>query len=85
MRKVFSVLFVAAIVVSAFSLGACKDKLQQMKEDGIACARDKAMLIPQKDKPNQHCFLCNDNDSMMKCSTNPLTSGCTETPCAPTK
>ena len=82
MRKVFSVLFVAAIVLSA---SACEDKLQRMKKDGIACARDKAMLIPQKDKPNQHCFLCNDNDSMMKCTTNPTTSGCTETPCAAAK
>ena len=79
MRKVFSALFIAAIVVSA---SACKDKLQQLKEEGISCARDKAMLIPQKDQPKLHCFVCNDNDSMMKCTTNPLTSGCTETPCA---
>jgi hypothetical protein len=78
MRKVFSFVVIAAIVVSA---SACKNKLQQMKEDGIACARDKAMLIAQKDKPNQHCFVCNDNDSMTKCASDPLASGCTETPC----
>jgi hypothetical protein len=78
MRKVLSLLPVVAIVVSA---SACKDKLQQMKEDGIACARDKSTLIAQPTSPKQHCFVCNDNDSMMKCTTNPLTSGCTETPC----
>jgi hypothetical protein len=79
MRKVISFLAVAAAVVS---VSACKDKLQQLKEDGISCARDKAMLIPQKGQPKLHCFVCNDNDSMMKCSSNPVTSGCTETPCA---
>ena len=78
MRKVISFFAIATAVVSA---SACKDKLQQLKEDGISCARDKARLIPQKDQPKLHCFVCNDNDSMMKCSNNPLTSGCTETPC----
>jgi hypothetical protein len=78
MRTRLALLAVGAVVAS---LGACKDKLQQMKEDGISCARDKAMLIPQKDHPKAHCFACNDNDSMMKCTTDPLTSGCTETPC----
>jgi hypothetical protein len=78
MRKLISFLFVVAIVASG---SACKDKLQQMKEDGIACSRDKTSFMSGKDKPNQHCFVCTDNDSMMKCTTNPLTSGCTETPC----
>ncbi len=78
MHKLFSVIFVAASVVS---LAACKDKLQQLKEEGISCARDKAMLIPQTNQPKLHCFVCSDNDSMMKCTTNPLTSGCTETAC----
>jgi len=77
MRKVFSFLAVAAIVVSA---SACKDKLQQIKEDGFACSRDKSFMTG-KDTPKQHCFVCSDNDSMMKCGTNPITSGCTETPC----
>lgn len=77
MRKVFSVLFVAAIVVF---VAACKDKLQQVKQDGFACSRDKT-FGSSKDSPNMHCFTCNDNDSMMKCGTNPLTSGCAEVPC----
>jgi hypothetical protein len=78
MRKVLTFVAVTAILVSA---SACKDKLQQMKEDGIACSRDKGTFGKSKDSPNQHCFVCNDNDSMMKCTTNPITSGCTETPC----
>ncbi len=78
MGKLISCFMVAAIAVSA---SACKDKLQQMKEDGIQCSRDKTMLLQQKDSPKQHCFVCNDNDSMAKCTTNPLTSGCTESPC----
>jgi hypothetical protein len=78
MRKLLSSLVLVAVVVSA---SACKDKLAQMKQDGIACARDKSTLLLQKDTPNQHCFVCNDNDSMMKCANDPLTSGCTESPC----
>ena len=77
MRKLFSLVAVAAIVVSA---SACKDKLQQIKQDGFACSRDKT-FGSSMDSPNQHCFTCNDNDSMMKCGTNPLTSGCAEVPC----
>jgi hypothetical protein len=77
MRKAFSFLAVAAIV---FSASACKDKLQQIREDGFACSRDKTFMTG-KDTPKQHCFTCSDNDSMMKCGTNPVTSGCTEVPC----
>jgi hypothetical protein len=76
-RRTLSFAFIAAIVV--FS-SACKDKLQQLKEDGIACSRDKTFMTG-KDTPKQHCFTCSDNDSMMKCTNNPLTSGCTEVPC----
>ena len=78
MRKLISVFAVTVIVVLTT---ACKDKLEEMKQDGIQCARDKSMLLQQKDSPKQHCFLCNDDSSMMKCPTNPLTSGCTEMPC----
>jgi hypothetical protein len=77
MRKLLSLLAIVAIVVSA---SACKDKLQQLREDGIACSRDKTFMTG-KDTPKQHCFVCNDDTSMMKCTTDPLTSGCTETPC----
>jgi len=77
MRKVISFLLVAAAVVS---ISACKDKLQQLKEDGIACSRDKSFMTG-KDSPKQHCFTCPDDASMMKCTTNPLTSGCSEVPC----
>jgi hypothetical protein len=77
MRKLISLFAVAALVVSA---SACKDKLHQLKEDGISCSRDKTFMTG-KDTPKQHCFVCNDDDSMQKCAKNPLTSGCTETPC----
>ena len=77
MRKVLSLFAFVGIVVS---FGACKDKLQELKEDGIACSRDKTFMTG-KDTPKQHCFVCSDDASMMKCTTNPLTSGCTETPC----
>ena len=77
MRKLFSFVAVLAVVVSA---SACKDNLKQLQEDGISCSRDKSFMTG-KDTPKQHCFVCPDDASMMKCTTNPLTSGCTETPC----
>lgn len=58
--------------------------MDQLRTDGFQCLRQGggAGGAP-KDK--QHCFVCTDDASMMKCGRDPLTSGCKEVPHAECK
>jgi hypothetical protein len=76
---------VLGFVVTLFVLACNKGpSLEQLRMDGYQCLKKGggAGGVP---KGKEHCFMCTDQDSMMKCTTNPLTSGCKEVPLAECK
>ena len=68
--------FVGALTLVLFACNKGKS-LEQLQQDGYACSKagSGAGFVP---KPGSHCFMCPDSDSMSKCGTDPLTSGCKE-------
>lgn len=55
------------------------DDLDRIRKDGFGCSKAGAGAGFVA-KPGEHCFVCQDDTSMAKCSMNPLTSGCKEDP-----
>ena len=73
------------IIASLLFVGCKKSpSLGQIQKDGYGCsmAGTKGGFAAQ---PGSHCFECPDADSMQKCGSNPLTSGCKEISCALSK
>lgn len=65
-------LFAVVTVVS------CKEKtMEELRADGYQCVT-KGSGGSTSPKEKEHCFVCPDNATMMKCIQNPLTSGCKE-------
>ena len=67
------------IAVVALALASCKGKtMEELRADGYQCVtKGGGGSMSMKEK--EHCFVCDDNATMMKCISNPLTSGCKET------
>ena len=68
-------------------VGACdKASIEKIRADGFSCQtvnQKGGLYVP---KAGEHCFKCPDADSVSKCSTDPLHSGCREVAlkeCAP--
>jgi len=66
---------------------ACdKANIEKIRADGFSCQtvnQKGGLYVP---KPGEHCFKCPDAESVAKCGTDPLHSGCREVPikeCAP--
>lgn len=75
MRHLASLAFVTILLV------ACNkaDSLEKLRADGFSCrlaGQGGGFAI----KPGEHCFVCPDQDAMLKCSKNPLGAGCKEDP-----
>lgn len=70
-----------AALASLLAVFACNksDNLEQIRKDGFGCSKAGAGA-GFVTKAGEHCFVCPDDTSMAKCSTNPLTSGCKEDP-----
>ena len=75
---------VSAVALLVVSSGGCSkgDSLEKIRADGFGCSKAGASGAVMISKPGEHCFVCPDDASMAKCSTNPLTSGCKEDPSA---
>jgi len=60
--------------------------IEKLRADGFSCQtvnQKGGLYVP---KPGEHCFKCPDAESVSKCSTDPLNSGCHEVAlkeCAP--
>jgi len=69
-----------AVLVATLAVVACQDKgpsLQQLRKDGYGCTKagNKGGFVVQ---PGEHCFVCPDDISLGKCTTNPIAAGCHE-------
>lgn len=73
MRHRPSVVFVAVLVVACTKA----DSMETLRTDGFSCR-----LAGQRGgfgiKPGEHCFVCPDQEAMLKCSKNPVSAGCKE-------
>lgn len=58
--------------------------LEQLRTDGYQCLR-KGGGVGGAPKGKEHCFVCSDDESMMKCGRDPLASRCKEVPHAECK
>ena len=79
-RFVTTAAVIAAVAVAVLGTGCNKGKtLEQLRADGISCTKAGAGA-GFVSKGTEHCFVCPDDASMAKCSSNPLESGCKEDP-----
>jgi hypothetical protein len=69
-------LVMASCALFFASIG-CTKTVDDLRVDGFQCRQGLGGpgSVP---KGKEHCFICDDNDSMIKCTKNPLTSGCRE-------
>jgi hypothetical protein len=79
--RLIGISLVLGALVAACDKGA---DLNQIRADGFQCLM-KGGGVGGAPKDKQHCFVCTDQDSMLKCGKNPLTSGCKEVPHAECK
>lgn len=52
---------------------------EQIRKDGYGCTTPNAGA-KMVQKKGEHCFVCSDGSTMLKCTLDPLNSGCKEDP-----